>query len=120
MYKIVNLFLDRRHKLIKGLEIARITGLNGDLLTRLAASAIIHDHIYYAAHADLADIRIGFKTAFQIRLYAAAWSPVPCLRHRNALIQQHLDTGIIVIDGWHRTPHANTLAGFSQERIRIF
>ena len=79
MYKMINLLFDRCHKVIKRFEITRITGPNGDLFSCLTAPSVIHNHIHHAAHADLADVGIGFKAAFQVRLHAAAWSPVPCL-----------------------------------------
>ena len=119
MYEVANLLLDSCHEVVKGLEITRTAGLDGNLLAGLAASAVGHNHVDHAAHADLTDIGVALQSAFQVGLYAAAGSPVPGLRQRNALVQKHLDTCIIVIDGRHGASHADALGCLSQEGIRV-
>ena len=117
--EVLDLLLDGIHELVKGLEAAGIAGLDGDELAGLAAAAVVHDHVHDTAHGDLADIGVGFQTALEVGLDTSAGSPVPCLGERNALVEQHLDAGVVVVDGGHGAAHADALGSLAQEGIRV-
>ena len=71
--------LDGFVKLLEGLEIPGITGLNGAPFAGDAGHTVVESHLNNAAHIDIRHIRILLHAAGQVGLHTAAGIPIPGL-----------------------------------------
>ena len=119
IYRVVNVLLHCLKELLKCLERARIAGMNGHLLARDAALAVVERKFYHGAHVDVGNVRVFLELTGYVGLYTAARIPVPSLRERNALIHNHANAHIIGVNRRHGQTHRDGFYCLVQQSIRI-